>query len=134
MSDFSIPTENAIQEHLLEYFDKDMTCIRDCANAGHGSGSCGMIYYNESTRFYRDYSDAIWESLENYSSEMGEDTAEFVGTLISEHDVRDHKMFAATLVATVLQYEASNITRNVEYYRERHPEMFVDTTEEDEEE
>lgn len=122
MPDFSISPQNDIQEWLLEYFDRDMTCIRDCANSGHGSGSCGNIYYEESTRFYQNYTAAIWQSLSDYASDIGQDIATFVGELISEEDVRDHKNFAAAMVGAATGYEAGRLISNLEYYKQQNPE------------
>lgn len=128
--DFSIAADNEIQQWLMDYFDNDITSIRDCANHGHSNGSCGNIYYKESNRFYADYVEAVWQSLSDYAGDIGTDVATFVGEMICEHDVRDHKGFCASLVGTVTQYEASRLVDNLEYHRQK----YMDTDDEEGEE
>lgn len=120
---FSFNTTNKIQEWLLDYFDRDVTSIRDCANAPHRSGSCGLIYTDKINQFYKDFLVDVWESLDNYSHEIGQKLGDTIKDRCEQDDIFSHDTFVESIATFVVTLEANNILNSL-----------VETEDEEEEE
>ena len=110
---FSFNTKNKIQEWILDYFDGDVTSIRDCANSGIGSGSCGLIYTKDINEFYRNFQTEVWESIEDYSDAIGEKLGVTIGNICEQHNIKNHDSFIGYLVGLSAIWESNVILDNV---------------------
>ena len=105
---------NAIQQWLMDYFDRDKTCIRDCANSGAANGSCGLIYTRDIHSFYTEHSADVWESLEDFGQEIGESIGELMSNIFLTQERRGTPIISqddleATICWQALEYESQRI-------------------------
>ena len=63
-----------IKEWLLDKEKEEgegSTLVKDVANHGCSGGVPGLIYYNETVKFYDDHEEEIWEMLEDHADNEG---------------------------------------------------------------
>lgn len=99
--------EGSIKAQVLADADGEVSYIKDCAEHGCIGGSCnGLIYYNDTHKFYNDHADEIDEMLADIADEMGEEynIRENMKRL-DQHDVRN---FLAWLAYEVKAQEIMN--------------------------
>ena len=68
--------------------------LNDVINYGCASGVVsGLVYYNNTTSFYREYESEIWGALYNDSSNHGISLLDFIGGLRGVKDVCNELQF-----------------------------------------
>lgn len=70
--------EGEVCEWLTDYDDYDSVCsaLEDLSQYGCQSGMVGkLVYYNDTTTFYSNYKEEIWELAEEQAEELGHDNA-----------------------------------------------------------
>ena len=61
----------SIKECLAEYEKQELGLISDIAKHGCSGGVPGIIYYDETTAFYDEHEDEIWQELSDAADAAG---------------------------------------------------------------
>ena len=73
-----------IKEWLRAGEAEERFLISDISKRGCQGGVGGLIYYWETTAFYEEHKDEIWELLYDYARNEGYKTGEYIGMVAKE--------------------------------------------------
>ena len=94
--------------------EKDGTyLISDIAKHGCSGGVSGIIYYKETTKFHAEHEEEIWDLLEEYASQEGEQLVKFIASIPIMKDVGSHAQFVNALVWWAVEVRAQELLEKV---------------------
>ena len=100
---------NTFKQYLIDNYEHNT--IADMANHGCSGGVVGMIYYTETLALYKEYSESLHETLNEYKDATGEWPSYVVDEL------GDEVRFANAIVWFCAEWIAQEITQG-EYVEE----------------
>jgi len=82
-----------IKEWILE--TQETEDIKNISEQGCVNGACNdLIYYDDTTKFYDDHKNEIWEMLEEETKQFGyKDVFEYIGALTGAKDINSDTSF-----------------------------------------
>ena len=95
-----------IKEWMKKHFEHKED-IADIAKYGCSGGVIGLIYYNETTKFYDDHVIEIWEMLQDAADQEGVELMEKVHSLT--HDEESYRTFRNKLVWWAVEVRAQEL-------------------------
>ena len=95
-----------IKEWMKKHFEHKED-IADIAKYGCSGGVIGLIYYNETTKFYDDHVIEIWEMLQDAADQEGVKLMEKVHSLT--HDEESYRTFRNKLVWWAVEVRAQEL-------------------------
>jgi hypothetical protein len=93
---------------ITDYLNKkDKEDVKDIANHGCSGGVSGLIYYNETTKFYDDHVKEIWEMLEDAADQEGQTLMEKVYSITKDEE--SYRTFRNQLVWWAVEVRAQEL-------------------------
>jgi len=98
-----------IKDWLLKEEKADVFLISDISKHGCSGGVSGIIYYKETTKFHAEHEEEIWDLLEEYASQEGEQLVKFIASISIMKDVGSHAQFVNALVWWAVEVRAQEL-------------------------
>jgi len=95
-----------VKEYILQNYSKEE--INDIVNYGCGSGACsGLIYYKDTTAFYNEHENEIWEQLEEDTENQGfHNVMELIGSFNGAEQIGNEAQFQNLLTWYIVELRA----------------------------
>ncbi len=111
-----------IKQYLLDNYES--TTIEDITKHGCISGICsGLIYYNDTCKFYDLHQEEIWELLHENASNLGYSIMQLIAEFNGQKNVGSDTQFKNLLVWYAVEEIANSIVNEWES-NEQNPEDY----------
>jgi len=98
-----------ITEWLRKGEKDEVFLIKDIATHGCSGAVAGIIYYYETTKFHADHEKEIWDLLEEYASQEGEQLMNYIASIPIIKKIGSHAQFVNALVWWAVEVRAQEI-------------------------
>ena len=83
--------------------------LRDVARGGAGCGWVGFSYYRDTSKFYAENVEAIWDLLNDDADDMGVSPLQLIASFTKSYQVTDQATLEALLALYALESVANHV-------------------------